>query len=86
MPLHHPAGAIRRTGAEIPIAASLEEDNLADLAWREGDMAGAAAHGRRAPRWARRCRPVIEKILAHLELDPQPPPNGRAREALHFAA
>ena len=32
-------------------------------------------------------RPVIEKILAHLGLDPQPPPKGRAREAgLHFAA
>ncbi|MCL4696393.1 MAG: transposase, partial [Burkholderiaceae bacterium] len=26
-------------------------------------------------------RPVIEKILAHLGLDPQPPPRGRAREA-----
>ena len=32
-------------------------------------------------------RPVIQKILAHLGLDPQPPPKGRAREAgLHFAA
>ena len=32
-------------------------------------------------------RAVIEKILAHLGLDPQPPPNGRAREpGLHFAA
>ena len=32
-------------------------------------------------------RPVIEKILAHLGLDPQPPPKGRAREAgLHLAA
>lgn len=32
-------------------------------------------------------RPVIEKILAHLGLDPQPPPRGRAREAgPHFAA
>jgi hypothetical protein len=32
-------------------------------------------------------RLVIEKILAHLGLDPQPPPKGRAREAgLHFAA
>ena len=32
-------------------------------------------------------RPVIERILAHLGLDPQPPPKGRAREAgLHFAA
>ncbi|MDP1650667.1 MAG: transposase [Rubrivivax sp.] len=31
-------------------------------------------------------RPVIEKILAHLGLDPQPPPKGRAREGLHFAA
>ena len=32
-------------------------------------------------------RPVIEKILAHLGLDPQPPPKGRAREPeLHFAA
>ncbi len=32
-------------------------------------------------------RPVIEKILAHLGLDPQPPPKGRAREAgPHFAA
>jgi hypothetical protein len=32
--------------------------------------------------------PVIEKILAHLGLDPQPPPKGRrVREAgLHFAA
>jgi hypothetical protein len=29
---------------------------------------------------------VIEKILAHLELDPQPPPKGRVREAgLHIA-
>ena len=27
------------------------------------------------------CRPVIEKILTHLGLDPQPPPRGRAREA-----
>ncbi len=26
-------------------------------------------------------RPVIEKILTHLGLDPQPPPGGRAREA-----
>ena len=25
-------------------------------------------------------RSVIEKILTHLGLDPQPPPNGRARE------
>jgi hypothetical protein len=32
-------------------------------------------------------RPVIEKILTHLGLDPQPPPKGRAREAEHdFAA
>ena len=32
-------------------------------------------------------RAVVEKILAHLGLDPQPPPRGRAREpALHFAA
>jgi hypothetical protein len=26
-------------------------------------------------------RPVIQKILSHLALDPQPPPKGRAREA-----
>jgi hypothetical protein len=26
-------------------------------------------------------RPVIEKILSHLGLDPQPPPRGRASEA-----
>ena len=26
-------------------------------------------------------RPVIEKILTHLGLDPQPPPRGRARKA-----
>jgi hypothetical protein len=26
-------------------------------------------------------RPVIEMILTHLGLDPQPPPRGRAREA-----
>lgn len=26
-------------------------------------------------------RPVIEKILTHLGLDPQPPPGGRLREA-----
>ncbi len=26
-------------------------------------------------------RAVIQKILAHLGLDPQPPPKGRAREA-----
>jgi hypothetical protein len=26
-------------------------------------------------------RPVIEKILTHLGLDPQPPPRDRAREA-----
>jgi hypothetical protein len=32
-------------------------------------------------------RPVIEKILTHLGLDPQPPPKGRAREAAQdFAA
>ena len=32
-------------------------------------------------------RPVIEKSLTHLGLDPQPPPKGRVREAgLHFAA
>jgi len=32
-------------------------------------------------------RPVIEKILSHLGLDPQPRPKGRAREAgLHFVA
>ncbi len=32
-------------------------------------------------------RAVIEKILAHLGLDPQPPLRGRTREpALHFAA
>lgn len=29
---------------------------------------------------------VIEKIRSHLGLDPQPPPKGRAREGLHFAA
>ncbi len=28
-------------------------------------------------------RPVIEKILTHLGLDPQPPPKGRSREAGH---
>jgi Putative transposase len=28
-------------------------------------------------------RPMIEKILTHLGLDPQPPPKGRAREAGH---
>jgi hypothetical protein len=28
-------------------------------------------------------RPVVEKILTHLGLDPQPPPRGRAREAGH---
>jgi hypothetical protein len=27
-------------------------------------------------------RAVIEKILRHLGLDPQPPPRGRAREAV----
>ena len=26
-------------------------------------------------------RAVVEKILSHLGLDPQPPPRGRAREA-----
>ena len=32
-------------------------------------------------------RAVIQKILAHLGLDPQPPPKGRAREAgPHVAA
>ena len=32
-------------------------------------------------------RPMIEKILAHLGLDPQPLPKGTAREVgLHFAA
>ncbi len=31
-------------------------------------------------------RPVIEKILTHLGLDPQPPPKGRAREAGHDVA
>ena len=32
-------------------------------------------------------QPVIEKILAHLGLDPHPPHKGRAREAgLHFTA
>ena len=32
-------------------------------------------------------RPVIEKILSHLGLDPQPQPKGRVREpGLHFAA
>jgi hypothetical protein len=32
-------------------------------------------------------RPVIQKILDHLGLDPQPPPKGRAREpGPHFAA
>jgi Putative transposase len=30
--------------------------------------------------------PVIEKILTHLGLDPQPPPRGRAREAGHDVA
>jgi len=31
--------------------------------------------------------PAIEKILTHLGLDPQPPPRGKAREAVHeFAA
>jgi hypothetical protein len=28
-------------------------------------------------------RPVIERILTHLGVDPQPPPRGRAREAAH---
>jgi hypothetical protein len=27
-------------------------------------------------------RPVIERILIHLGLDPQPPPRGRAREVV----
>ena len=32
-------------------------------------------------------RPVIQKILDHLGLDPQPPPKGRARESVQdFAA
>ena len=32
-------------------------------------------------------RPVIDKILTHLGLDPQPPPKGRANEPGHdFAA
>ena len=32
-------------------------------------------------------RPVIEKILAHLGLDPPPSPKGKAHEAgMHFAA
>ena len=32
-------------------------------------------------------RPVIQKILGHLGLDPQPPPKGRAHEPEpHFAA
>ncbi len=32
-------------------------------------------------------RPVIEKILSYLGLDPQPLPKGQVREAgLHFAA
>ena len=32
-------------------------------------------------------RPVIERVLTHLGLEPQPPPRGRAREAGHeFAA
>jgi hypothetical protein len=32
-------------------------------------------------------RPVIQKILGHLGLDPQPPPKSRAREpGPHFAA
>jgi len=26
-------------------------------------------------------RPVVEKIVTHLDLDPQPLPQGRAREA-----
>jgi hypothetical protein len=29
----------------------------------------------------KRERPVIEKILTHLGLDPQPPPRARGREA-----
>ncbi len=28
-------------------------------------------------------RPVVERILTHLGLDPQPPPRGRARQAGH---
>ena len=32
------------------------------------------------------CRPVIGKMLTDLGLDPQPPPRGRAREAMHVAA
>jgi len=28
-------------------------------------------------------RPVVEKMLTHLGLDPQPPPKGRARETRH---
>ena len=32
-------------------------------------------------------RQVIDNVLAHLGLDPQPPPKGRVREAgPHFAA
>jgi hypothetical protein len=31
-------------------------------------------------------RRVIEKILIHLGLDPQPPPKGRVHERLHLAA
>jgi hypothetical protein len=31
-------------------------------------------------------RTVIERILTHLGLDPQPPPRGQARKGPHFAA
>jgi hypothetical protein len=31
-------------------------------------------------------RSVVEKILSHLGLDPQPPPMGRSREAGHDVA
>ena len=50
---------------------------LASHTWLEPVLARA----QRAQTEAILEQPVIEKILTHLGLDPQPPPRGRAREA-----
>jgi hypothetical protein len=65
------------TGAELPRFVKDEFDAFLDM--QHCPNCG----GRRAKDHCGHPRAVIDKILAHLGLDPQPPPTGRAREAAH---
>jgi hypothetical protein len=70
VPLHHAAGVVRRAGPAQRCRAGGTEAQDTNCAAGELKIIAAILE-----------RPVIEKILTHLGLDPQPPPRGRAREA-----